>query len=1081
MKILELRFKNLNSLQGEWNINFMAPEYLADGIFAMTGPTGSGKSTILDAICLALYGRTPRLKIISQSTNEIMSRQTGECFAEVLFECQSGRFRCHWSQHRAHRKPDGKFANAAHEISDASSGKVLETKKAEVLALVEEKTGMDFERFTRSVLLAQGDFAAFLQSDARGRAPILEQITGTDIYSQISVKVFERHSEENNKLEQLNAAVSGIMFMSEDEEQQTTDLLTQKQSSSSKLSQNSAENTRAIQWLTNIDSLRQDLVKLAGESAVIDQQIESFRETSTILKRADQAAELDGDYSALTTTRQQQKSEQNQLQTCEQGLPEHEKVLNETAAQLKNCEQATASSKAARQAEAPLLLQVRALDLRAIELEKSVKESENELKKSEKQLSANRESLVSVEKASTSEQAKLAIIKAWLAANAGDEKLVSEFSAISAQIGNLAAYFKDLAASESTFADAEKQSKKLAKACQECEKKCRAANKEYEDAQKETGKIAEKLQKLLEGLPLSEYHARREALLEKKYLLEKIASLEEERQMLQDGLPCPLCGALEHPYAAGNVPAIKQSDKGIKQLAKLIKSAETLEKQLKELRDNEVALMQKRSEAEGKLGMAQHEMATHLKTSGQQAKELEKAGKKVAEAKAAVLKNLGEYGITELPEGDAEEILVALRTRLTTWQNQQNSRSESETLLHKHNAELQNLAGISKTLQESVAARKSELAGRQSNLQQLRIERRQLYGDKNPDAEEARLEQQLHLTENAEKEAREQHEQSGNRLNHIKSQSKALTESITRRTKELENLEKGFALNLARKGFADETDFAACRMSAEQRNELKNRANELDRKKTEITARRADREKVLAEELAKNLSESSLDDLKKMQVELEAVLKALGEEIGALRQKLLDNDRAKELIKSKKTAIEAQRTECRKWKILNDLIGSSDGNKYRKFAQGITFEMLVELANEQLRAMTDRYILLHDRANPLELQVIDTWQAGRIRSTQNLSGGESFIVSLALALGLSKMASKKVRIDSLFLDEGFGTLDEDALETALETLAGLQQTGKLIGIISHVPSLKERISTQITVKPVAAGRSRIEGPGVTAV
>ena len=119
MKILELRFKNLNSLQGEWKIDFMAPEYLSDGLFAMTGPTGSGKSTILDAICLALYGRTPRLSTISQSSNEIMSRQTGECFSEVLFECQSGRFRCHWSQHRARRNPDGKLASASHEIADA--------------------------------------------------------------------------------------------------------------------------------------------------------------------------------------------------------------------------------------------------------------------------------------------------------------------------------------------------------------------------------------------------------------------------------------------------------------------------------------------------------------------------------------------------------------------------------------------------------------------------------------------------------------------------------------------------------------------------------------------------------------------------------------------------------------------------------------------------------------------------------------------------------------------------------------------------------------------------------------------------
>jgi exonuclease SbcC len=141
---------------------------------------------------------------------------------------------------------------------------------------------------------------------------------------------------------------------------------------------------------------------------------------------------------------------------------------------------------------------------------------------------------------------------------------------------------------------------------------------------------------------------------------------------------------------------------------------------------------------------------------------------------------------------------------------------------------------------------------------------------------------------------------------------------------------------------------------------------------------------------------------------------------------------------------------------------------------------MVSHANRQLAEMSDRYLLIRHAEKPLELNVIDNYQAGEIRSTRNLSGGESFIVSLSLALGLSRMASHKVRVDSLFLDEGFGTLDEDALEMALETLSCLQQKGKLIGIISHVATLKNRISTQISVQPIAGGRSSISGPGCTA-
>lgn len=133
---------------------------------------------------------------------------------------------------------------------------------------------------------------------------------------------------------------------------------------------------------------------------------------------------------------------------------------------------------------------------------------------------------------------------------------------------------------------------------------------------------------------------------------------------------------------------------------------------------------------------------------------------------------------------------------------------------------------------------------------------------------------------------------------------------------------------------------------------------------------------------------------------------------------------------------------------------------------------MVSHANRQLEKMTDRYLLIRDDQQPLELNVVDNYQAGEIRSTKNLSGGESFIVSLTLALGLSKMASRRVRVDSLFLDE-------EALETALETLSGLQQDGKLIGIIPHVSALKERISTQINIIPVLGGRSSLSGPGIT--
>ena len=225
------------------------------------------------------------------------------------------------------------------------------------------------------------------------------------------------------------------------------------------------------------------------------------------------------------------------------------------------------------------------------------------------------------------------------------------------------------------------------------------------------------------------------------------------------------------------------------------------------------------------------------------------------------------------------------------------------------------------------------------------------------------------------------------------------------------------------------------------------------------------------------MTDRPLEEIQAERVQQMEQLRGLQQEIGGMEQRLQDNTRLKTKKQEQLQAVQALQNEYARWDRLHALIGSNDGKKYRNFAQGITFEMMVGHANRQLQKMSDRYLLIRDPEQPLELNVVDNYQAGEIRSTKNLSGGESFIVSLALALGLSGMASRNVRVDSLFLDEGFGTLDEEALDVALETLSGLQQEGKLIGIISHVPALRERIGTRIRVVPRTGGRSRIEGPG----
>ncbi|NBV99185.1 MAG: chromosome segregation protein SMC, partial [Proteobacteria bacterium] len=226
------------------------------------------------------------------------------------------------------------------------------------------------------------------------------------------------------------------------------------------------------------------------------------------------------------------------------------------------------------------------------------------------------------------------------------------------------------------------------------------------------------------------------------------------------------------------------------------------------------------------------------------------------------------------------------------------------------------------------------------------------------------------------------------------------------------------------------------------------------------------------------VSENQFNELMSEKNLLTEQKRNLLEEIGSLKRELKHNLEAKDKYLEKTSSIEAQQKEYARFDKLHSLIGHSEGKKYREFVQALSFEMVIHHANKQLESMFDRYLLIMDKDMPLELNVVDNYQAGEIRSTKNLSGGESFIISLALALGLSKIVSSKVNVDSLFLDEGFGTLDSEALEIALETLSNLKQTGKLIGIISHMEALKERIPTQIKVESVSGGRSVLSGAGV---
>lgn len=1077
MRILQIRFKNLNSLEGCWQIDLTHPAFVSDGIFAITGPTGAGKTTILDAICLALYGRTPRLGKITRSGNEIMSRQTGECFAEVIFATQSGRYRCHWSQHRARKRPDGELQAPKHEIADAVTGKLVESRIKGVADQIEQVTGLDFERFTRSMLLAQGDFAAFLQAAPDDRAPILEQITGTEIYSRLSIRVHERKQQALEKLNLLQTEAAGITFLEPEQEREIRQMLETKRKEAADLAARLATTKEAIAWLTTIDGLKKEIINLADEADRLRRDMEAFRPIREKLNKALQAAEFSGRYATLTAIRQQQADDRADLKVEQEALAGLEASVRVQAEILKAVEQHSIRVKAELKTAMPMLQKIRLLDQKLADWRKAILDSENDCRQEAARIDANLNLRLGIQEKRARACETRDCIDAYLEEHAQDEWLISGLAGVEDQLRDLLSRQKEIAQKVAAREAAAMALAMASKTLEERRKQTRIWQQTLERTSMQLQQGKDTLDQLLDGHLLREYRTEKESLLREMIYLTKIAELEDHRARLEEGKPCPLCGATEHPFRQGNIPVPDQIEQRIDALTRLIGQAEEQEATIKKLEDAERLARMQLTDAEKLESAAVHDQQAAEKALAEVKDSVKRLQTDFAERRQAVATRLAPLGMADITKMDIASLIETLTVRLKSWQAQVKQKADIEKRLADLDSELKRLDAVIETQNAALAKKMAQLHALQKELAAGCNERCALYGDKSPDEEERRLNQAVWDAENAEKQAREHYGMLQQQWSATKAHIDALTKRIGAREMELKKREADFFTALAFLGFSDENQFLAAILPSEQRAELTAMAKDLDARQIALYARQQDREMRLAREIARNLTDEPLAALLSRLEQQEEALKAQQAIMAGFEHELMENEVARERMKAKQAAIDSQKKECRRWEALHELIGSADGKKYRNFAQGLTFEIMIGHANRQLQKMTDRYLLIRDDTQPLELNVIDNYQAGEIRSTKNLSGGESFIVSLSLALGLSRMVSKNVRVDSLFLDEGFGTLDEETLDIALEVLAGLPQDGKLIGVISHVPALKERIATQIEVILRTGGRSELSGPG----
>ncbi|MEA3466462.1 MAG: AAA family ATPase [Thermodesulfobacteriota bacterium] len=1219
MRILQVRFKNLNSLVGEWNIDLTHPAFTADGIFAITGPTGAGKTTILDAICLALYGRTPRLNKVTKSSNEIMSRQTGECFAEVTFETRAGRFRCHWSQHRARKKANSELQAPKHEIADADSDKIISAKLRDVAEQIELATGMDFDRFTRSMLLAQGGFAAFLQAAADQRAPILEQITGTGIYSQISICVHQLRSVEGKKLEVLQAELAGMHLLTDEEKQQLAVSLKEKVDQETELNKQIEEKNKALLWLDGMAQLQHELTFVAQQKLDWQTRRDAFAPEYERFQRAGKALELAGDYAELTGIRRQQETDRRSHDECLQVLPrcqESEKHADEV---MKRAGEQLQQRKVEQKESSVIIKQVRKLDLKLDEkkaplatagtaitdLEQSLHALQSKQDNDNEAVNQKQKLFNKMVQALTDTQVDAALVEQLTGmcsrfdvvrqfhdqhnlkleqVEAAAKDVITTTQICSRLSANLDAEETSLATIQSDFDRQQRELKTVlegrdliywrhnlstlnekkaiidniieaAQSVTQVQVTIDELGKRHDVLTTEQSDLARQLQVQVKEQTSLE---RELSLLESQLtLLKTIESLSEFRTGLTHGEPCPLCGAEEHPFAQYNSPQpdetmsalaqvrielktvhdaggelrIKQvevkkdieqivsrhkegnaqlnifantirqhcadldvdnagSELGahlqglntqvvdkLRQATRIVQAVEMLEQEIANLR---LALDKTREAVIA--DERKHQSALYAKDSAQQQSErLQHEAGIIAAQLGNALSELGQevtvYGFTTLAVADLDRIQAGLIARRDLWMKRQKEQSVLDQQIIALQIQTRHQAEQIQTLDIELKTQRNLLDALQREQQLLLNERYQLFGDKNPDDEEVRIFAAIDSAETERDVSRQALHVANQELGKLNARIEELDKSLAARAIQVQEVVGQFIIRLGELDFADEAQYRSACLPDAERKKLGLQADKLVQEQTELHASERDKQAQLEVEANKQLTEQSRTELAQMLTAVVANHSELQRAIGGINQRLNEDAELHQRQQTRIHAIEAQQKECSHWELLHELIGSADGKKYRNFAQGLTFELMIGHANRQLQKMSERYLLIRDDSQPLELNVIDNYQAGEIRSTKNLSGGESFIVSLALALGLSHMASKNVRVDSLFLDEGFGTLDDEALDTALETLAGLQQEGKLIGVISHVAALKERISTRIHVSPQNGGRSEISGPG----
>lgn len=1111
MKIEHISLDNINSLCGHFEVDFTHPSLTDPGIFVITGPTGVGKTSLLDAISFALYGRTARQKGVSGDKDELMTRGAPFCRAELRFE-KDGRRYIVATEHR--RKRSG-IGFAQHErklerVEEDGSLSTLATQVKEVGAQVEAITGLNFENFCRCMMLAQGRFAQFLEADATKRSEVLSTITGTEIYQTVG-EIVSAHKAE---LEKALADIRWQEVMSPEEraikEKSLADAESEKKAAN--VAQRETEN--ALRWLGDVAKAQDNLAAKQTSLLGAEQAMAGFTEDASAekLRAAGAALAVQPFHVQLLESRKNENTEQELFARESAWLESHRASLQEAEAAEKSAAERWAREVPGTEATLQWLGEV-------------VRPLENKVCLAEVAEKAARQQAETATRDAAAAAADLSAAKSALqkAENLADNaevswKNLSADAALGEELPAIRQRLKDWAAAPDAQAVLpahdtllEKQEhlrleteKLLAGRGEDelpllAERMKHLADRVQEEKQAQEAlaravsaeSAAQKAFDTLESVDDAEKNVN--ACAEAVKLTAQVASLEEQLNAIyldfRDGkYPCcPCCGSPvphERKIDFNTLQMKQQEEKAARaELTRRRRAADSAGRALaragsevESAKRNLATAVKKRTAALESLAWQDIPADLELRRSACMA-DVKRLGelRRESEALATLLALDSLRGrlleclrpwCAELPADllGAKQTVAALEKRLKAYRDAEKAaRGAADDKVRASLA----LTHAEKAAADAVGKREKSLQGAKEAAEALAQRRKQLE-ETQVGAPSEKVEKALRTSLKKLETERDSTHQSAEKLRKEHLEHQTRSNGAAARLPELsakrQQAEQAFAHALKQQLFSDESAYTAACVYIPEKDALLQRHQTLT--DTLHTCRGAAEaaQQALDILLARALTEKSTQELGEELNARKTLCHEKDELVTELRSLIIKDNDARRANGEKEAQAADLKEQLNNWATLFEILGGrKDG--FKKYAQQITFGLLVQHANRRLCTLSERYTLIPDPEQDLALRVLDRCRDEEEgRSCSNLSGGESFIVSLALALGLSRMAGSKTRIDTLFLDEGFGTLDDASLERVLAGLQNLRAGGKLVGIISHVEKLQARIPANIALE-----------------